>query len=119
FGHSDEQLRELRLVARLERPLGLVIQVVQALRDLVVDLELPFSEHPNDHCLSSFCFSPGPSSDFSCSSSWSTCDFDAIAPSSRSSWVWSEVKSSSAPDSVSSSIAEARACIWSVLSFAR
>src|SRR5207249_7873071 len=49
-------------------------------------------------------------------SSSSTCDFDASAPSSRSSWVWSDVKSSSAPEVVSSSIADARACICSVLS---
>ena len=43
-----------------------------------------------------------------------------ICASSRSSWLWSPaVKSSSVPASISSSTAPARACICSVLSFAR
>ena len=108
LGHAPEQLRELLLVAGLERTLGLLVEVVEPLRNLVVHLELTLAEHPDDHGWSSFFSSPEPSSAFICASSWSTCDFDAIAPSSRSSWVWSEVKSSSAPEVVSSSIAAAR-----------
>src|SRR5919201_754002 len=117
--HSPQQVRQPRLVAGLKRLLRLLVELVQALRDLGVDLELSVAHHPNDHCFSSFWASPFPTSDFICSSSRSTWPCEAMAPSSRSSWVWSEVKSSSAPEVVSSSIADARACICSVLSFAR
>jgi hypothetical protein len=63
---------------------------------------------------------PEPTSALSFDSSSSTCEAEEIWASSRSSCVWSPaVKSSSAPVEVSSSIAEARACISSVLSLAR
>src|SRR2546421_971104 len=68
----------------------------------------------------SFCGVPEPTSALSFASSLSTCEEEEICASSRSSCVWSPVvKSSSAPLDVSSSIADARACISSVLSFAR
>src|SRR5579884_501049 len=68
----------------------------------------------------SFAPLPEPTSALSFASSSSTCEAEEICASSRSSCVWSPaVKSSSAPLEVSSSIAAARACISSVLSFAR
>src|SRR5919199_573029 len=101
------------LVALLDRLRGLVVELVQA----VVDPVLPLAHQPDDHCSISFFASPEPSSAFICASSESTWDDDESCASSRSSCVWSEVKSSSVPASVSSSIAFARACICSVLSF--
>src|SRR5215210_2549385 len=118
-GHLVEKAVELRLVAGLEGLHRLVVQLVQALAELVVDLVLALSHDPDDHCSSSFCFSPAPSSPFSFASSSSTWLCDEIWASSRSRLEPCSVKSSRAPASVSSSTAAARACICSVLSRAR
>ena len=75
----SSRTRELLLVAALERLARRLVEVVEALRDRVVDLELALAHQPHDHCCSSFCVSPGPSSAFICSSSSSTWDFETIA----------------------------------------
>src|SRR6266508_2439300 len=122
--HSPGQLLELRsealLVACLEQFDGRIVELVQSLGRLVGEPELALAHQPRDHRSSSFCFSPVPSSAFILASSSSTCDVEATCASSRSSCDWSPaVKSSSVPEATSSSTADARACICSVLSFAR
>src|SRR3954468_17726586 len=67
----------------------------------------------------SLALSPAPTSDFSFASSSSTWLVAEICASSRSSCVRLSPMSSSAPEAVSSSIADARACSSSVLSLAR
>src|SRR5205085_9275429 len=123
LAHSPQELGQPLFVALLDRLSRLLVEVVEALGDLVVDLELALAHQPHDHFSSTFCFStcfpPAGSSAFILASSSSTWDCEATALSCRSRSVWSEVKSSSAPDVVSSSIADARACICSVLSLAR
>src|SRR5204863_5176063 len=78
--HPAKQVGEPLLVTLLDRLAGLLVEVVESLCDLVVHLELTFTHQSHDHCWSSFCFSPGPSSAFIFSSSSSTCDFEASAP---------------------------------------
>src|ERR671931_601766 len=118
--HEPEHAAEVLLVAVLDRLSALRVELVQRLDDVVVHAELPVAaQQPGDHCSSSFFSPPAPSSAFIFASSSSTCDDDESWASSRSSCVWSDVKSSSAPEVVSSSIALARACICSVLSLAR
>ena len=88
-----------------------VVELVELLEQRVVDAVLAASAHqPDDHDSSSFSSRPSrarPSSSPARESTW-LCD--EICASSRSSCVWSLVKSSRAPDSTSSSIAPARAC---------
>src|SRR5439155_4463353 len=119
--HLAQQRRERLLVAGVGRLADAVVDAVQLLRGVVVDAPLTLPHHADDHCppSSSFFGSPVPISAFIFASWSSTCD-----PSlSWANWRWSSprlvVKSSSAPEAVSSSIAFARACICSVLSFAR
>src|SRR5919197_724901 len=110
--HEPEHAVEALLVACLARLSALRVEVVQRLDDAVVHAELAVAaEQPDDHCSSSFFSPPAPSSAFIFASSSSTCVDDESCASSRSSCVWSDVKSSSAPEVVSSSIALARACI--------
>src|SRR5919197_4756828 len=118
--HEPEHAAEVLLVAVLDCLSALRVELVQRLDDVVVHPELAAAaQQPGDHCSSSFFSPPAPSSAFIFASSSSTWDDDESCASSRSSCVWSDVKSSSAPEVVSSSIALARACICSVLSLAR
>src|SRR5215207_3354736 len=134
-GHDLEHLRpelaEAGLVALLHGGDGAVVQLVEAARVLVGQPELPLTGDADDHGAgfsASPCSSagasppPDPSSAFIFESSSSTW---APAPScassrSMSSWPWpSWVRSSNVPAASSSSTAEARAFICSVLSSAR
>src|SRR6185437_13626498 len=106
--HELEHGVEVLLVAGLDGLRALRVELVQRLDDAVVHAVLAVAaQQPDDHCSSSF-FSPplpAPSSAFIFESSSSTWVDDESCASSRSSCVWSDVKSSSAPAAVSSSIA--------------
>src|SRR5581483_1046493 len=121
-GQRLQPVPERALIVRLDGSHDRIVELVQPLEQRVVDAELPLAEQPDDHVASpSICFgaSPCPSSAFifaSSSSTWLPCE---ICASCRSMSSPDEVRSVSAPDAVSSSTAFARACICSVLSFAR
>src|SRR5690606_37764437 len=119
--HLVQDPVELGLVAGVRRGLGLLVEGVQLPEQVVARAELPFAHQPDDHGFSSSSFwaPPAASSPFSFASSSSTWLCVEICASSRSSDVSPEVKSSSVPDSTSSSTAAARACMSSVLSCAR
>src|SRR5262249_61195988 len=100
--------------ARLDGAADLVVELVQAPLQRVVDLVLPFAHQPHDHVSSSFFSSPAssgagavpaPSSALSRARSSSTCVPAEIAASSRSMSSPEDVKSSSAPDAGNSSTA--------------
>ena len=113
------------LVVSLERRDRLVVEPVERRRELVVDPVLPFAHQPDDHDAS---LPRAPSrlvagAELGLELRQLVVDLRAeaeICASSRSSAVSPVVvKSSSAPASTSSSTAAARACMSSVLSFAR
>ncbi len=87
LGHLLEDRVETLLVVCLERLERRLVEAVQLLAEVVVDLVLPFAHQPDDHCSSSFCFSPEPSSPFSFASSSSTWLEVVSSASSRSSCV--------------------------------
>src|SRR4051794_31100796 len=129
-----EDLVEAVLVARLHGGDGVVVELVQAVRVPVREQVLPLGGDADDHDWLSDCFwgsSPAPSacgalpwlsSAFSRARSSSTADCDVSWVSWRSMSSWpavSESWSSNAPAASSSSIAFARARMFSVLSTAR
>src|SRR5579871_3996757 len=113
------------LVAVRDCLLGSLVELVEPLRERVVDLPLALAHQPDDHCPAPIAggspagAEPWPSSAFifaSSSSTWFPCVTWASWRSRSSPCC---VKSSRAPDVVSSSTAAARACSCWVLSCAR
>src|SRR5918992_3500560 len=124
--HLVEPPVQLRLVLCVDGRLRRVVELVQLLNELVGDSVLAFAAQPHDHDCSRSFGAPS-SSRFSPPAASSPLRRARPPPdrgpggvwgSSRSSWVPPE-KSSSVPASTSSSTADARACICSVLSRAR
>src|SRR5690606_22249554 len=108
--HGGQSLRERLLIALLDCVQNCVVQLVQPRQRAPLHLVLSFGGDADDHCETSF---------LRRSSSSSTSFEDFILASSRSISSLGERTSSSTPDSTSSSMAAARAFMFSVFRSAR